>query len=199
MKIVASFYRASFIALAIAAASTTAHAGAATTPYVGLGAGQTSFGYDSEQCTTDTGMTCNLESSDSGMKIYAGASFGQKLAVEAAYHDLGTLAGTVGGTVAIAEEQTAVSLSLLGLTPFNENLGALFKIGYYSSTLEAVATGPGGTIAMSDTSRGFLLGAGLNANFNQNVGIRLEYEHLVNAGDSETDIGVASASLRLMF
>lgn len=199
MKLAASLYRATFIALSMTAASTAAHAADAAAPYVGLGAGQTSFGFDSEQCTADTGLTCDIESSDSGIKIYAGISLGEKFAVEAAYHDLGTLAGTVGGIIAIEEEQTAVSLSLLGIAPFNENLGGLFKLGYYSSSLEATATGPGVTATLSDTSRGFLLGAGLNANFNQNVGIRLEYEHLVNAGDSETDVGVASASLRLMF
>lgn len=196
---VASFYRASWIALSIAAASTTAHADDAVTPYVGIGAGQTSFGFDSEECTRATGMTCDIESSDSGMKIYAGASFGQKLSVEATYHDFGTLEGTVSGGIAIAEEQTAVSLSVLGTTPFNENVGGIFKLGYYSSTLDATVTGPGGSVPLSDTSRGFMLGAGLNVNFNHNVGIRLEYEHLVNAGDSETDVGMASASLRLMF
>lgn len=166
--------------------------------YVGIGAGQTSFGYDSEQCTSDTGLPCDLETSDRSMKIYGGIGLGQQAALEITYYDLGSLEGTAG-PVSLEEEQTALSVAVLGIAPFNEQVGGFFKIGLFSSDLEATATGPGGSVTMSDSSRKFLLGLGLNANFNSNVGLRLEYEHLVEAGDGESDIGVATASLRLMF
>lgn len=47
--------------------------------------------------------------------------------------------------------------------------------------------------------RGFMPGAGLEASVNPNFGLRLEYEHLIKAGDTETDIGVATASLQLRY
>lgn len=185
-----------------AAATAAAPAAAAPGPrvYVGIGTGRTTFGYDSEQCTRDTGLSCNLESTDTGTKLYVGATLTPNVAIEGSYYDLGSLEGTAaGGLVSLKEDQTALSVALLGLAPFNDNVGGLLRIGYYSSSVDATGSGPGGSVSMSDSSSGFELGAGLNVNFNRNVGVRLEYERLFEAGDSATDVSLASASLRLTF
>lgn len=187
--------RLSLLALCLALAP-AAHAGG----YIGIGAGSVNYGYDSEQCTTDTGMRCEIDSNSSGAKIYAGLNPTPDAFVELAFYDLGTMEGSIAGGLALVEEDaSAVALSLGGLIGDNPTLKFMIKGGLFSSSLDATATGPAGTYSVSDSTTGVMLGGGLLVHLNDHVHLRAEYEHFVDGGDAESDIGLASASLAVAF
>lgn len=187
--------RLSLLALCLALAP-AAHAGG----YIGLGAGSVSYGYDSEQCTTDTGMPCEIDSNASGTKVYGGFAPKPDVFFELAFYDLGTMEGSIAGGLALVEEDvSAVALSMGGLIGDNPTLQFLIKGGLFSSSLDATAVGPGGTATVSDSTTSVMLGGGLLVRLNDHVQLRAEYEHFVDGGDSESDIGLASASLAVAF
>lgn len=171
-----------------------------TTAYLGIGGGSARYGFDSDLCQAQTMTTCEVDGTDTGFKVFAGLRADGSAVVEIAYYDFGALTADVGGgAVMVEEEQSAIALAAAGLLPFSEQAGLLFKAGIYSADLDATATGPGGSATFSDSASGLMLGAGLWVQAANQIGLRVEYEHFSEAGDSETDLGMASASLVVSF
>ncbi|HEX4870420.1 MAG TPA: outer membrane beta-barrel protein [Moraxellaceae bacterium] len=173
-------------------------------PYVGLGGGVAHYGYDSEMCASDIGGSCELDQNDTGMKIFAGVRLNASQGlVEVAYYDFGSLSGNgvspILGPVQIEEEQTAVALSM-GATPvLADGLEGLLRFGLYSADIEARVDSAVGSGSLSDSSSGLMLGGGIVVHASDTAALRLEYEHFLDAGDSETDLGIATAAIVLSF
>lgn len=188
-------HRLSLLALCLALAP-AAHAGG----FVGIGFGSVGYGYDSGECTADLGMSCEVDGNSSGGKLVAGLNPTPTSLVEISAYDLGTMQASVGGGLArVDEDVSAVALSIGGLVPLNDVAHISLKGGFFSSSLDATAVGPGGTATVSDDTSGILLGAGVLIRINDVVSARAEYEHFAGGGDSDSDIGLASASLLLTF
>ncbi len=170
--------------------------------YIGLGAGGTHFGYTSSQCSTDTGYNCTITSSDTGAKIFGGYNISPNAAVEVSYIDFGSLTGTVvapGGNADLEESETAFSIALIGIAPVAKDFSLSAKVGYFSADASVTARGPGGSVTLSETARNFLIGAGAGFNFTPHVAGKIEFEHFVKAGDSESNIDLGSISLAYNF
>lgn len=168
--------------------------------FLGLGAGNVNYGFDSELCSTQLGASCEIDNQDRGLKLFAGAYITPTLMVEASLYDFGTLKGTVPARgVTLTEEQTAFAAALGGILPLGEHFALTAKAGLFSTVLESTASGPGGTITISDDARNLMLGGGVRLNASANVGLRVEYEFFNAAGDSETDISMATASVVVAF
>lgn len=199
LNVLAPLSRLALLATALTAAGTAA-AASDFAPYVGGGAGVSRFGYDSEQCTADAGLPCQVDQSDTGFKIFGGIKLNASQGlVEVAYYDFGTLTGDVSGLVTLEETETAFALSM-GVTPvLTEGVEGLLRFGLYGADLEATATGPGGSYTATDSTSGLMLGAGATIAFNDNAALRIEYEHFLDAGDVDTDLGIATASLVFSF
>jgi len=198
-------FRTVFLALALASAA-TAVAAEATAPraFLGAGVGSVHYGYDSAQCSADlaplVAAPCTIDAQGRGIKLYGGVQVSPYVAVEAAYHDLGRLRGKVpAASVSVQEDQAAFSAAVAGLLPLGERFTAFAKLGLFRATLDATATGPGGTVELSDEASNLLLGGGVRLMANDHVGTRVEYELYKKAGDSETDIDAATVSFFVLF
>lgn len=195
--------RLALLGLALAATGTAAAAGEIT-PYVGVGAGVAHYGYDSEMCSQDLAGPCEVDQNDTGMKIFGGVRLAASQSlIEVAYYDFGSLTGTANssliGQSELEEEQTAVAISMAMAPTLAADLEGLLRFGLYSADVEARIDSTMGSGAVSDSTSGLMLGAGAMIHIGEQAGLRLEYEHFVDAGDSETDLGIATASLVLSF
>ena len=135
----------------------------------------------------DDGMTAGLitsgtvDGSDSGTKIFGGFRFGQKLALELAFVDLGKLSysgdfsGTpvTGGKVKVSGFNT----SLVALHQATPKLGLFAKAGLYAWEAKASDVTGGVPFAAKDDGANLSLGIGADYYFTKNVGARLEWEH----------------------
>lgn len=203
MKARAPLFRLALLATALATAGSAAAANDFV-PYVGVGAGVAHYGYDSEMCASDIGGSCELDQNDTGLKVFGGVRLNASQGiVEVAYYDFGTLSGNgvspILGPVQIEEEQTAVALSM-GVTPaLAEGLEGLLRFGLYSADVEARVDSAVGSGTVSDSTSGLMLGGGIVFHATDKAALRLEYEHFLDAGDSETDLGIATAAIMLSF
>jgi hypothetical protein len=192
------------LALSLVASGTAFAAEAAPRVLVGAGIGSVHYGYDSARCTTDlaatVGAPCTVDGQGRGLKLYGGVQFTPYVAVEAGYHDFGTLKGKVPtAAVTVKEEQAAFTLALAGTLPLGEHFAAFGRIGYFRASLDATASGPGGTATLSDETGNVLLGGGVRLMANDRIGTRVEYELFQKAGDGETDIDAATVSFFVLF
>lgn len=197
-------FRTALLALSLASAGTAFAADAAPRVFVGAGAGSVHYGYDSAQCSADlaaiVSAPCTVDDQGRGIKLYGGVQLSPHVAVEAGYHDLGRLKGKVPtASVSVKEEQAAFTAALAGTLPLGERFAVFGKLGYFRASLEAEATGPGGTVEMSDDTSNVLLGGGVRLMANERVGTRVEYELYKKAGDSETDIDATTVSFFVLF
>jgi OOP family OmpA-OmpF porin len=155
--------------------------------YFGAGAGAS----DIDRSATEGLITSGtVDGSDSGTKIFGGLRFGQKLALELAYVDLGKLSysgdffGTpvTGGEVKVSGFNT----SLVALHQTTPKLGLFAKAGLYAWEAKASDVTGGAPFSAKNDGADLSFGVGADYYFTKNVGARLEWEHF------ELDPGKAS-------
>ncbi len=149
-------------------------------PYVGLGIGMSS------------NDDVEGDDSDTGFKIFGGATFNDALGAEFSYVDLGQF--QVAGVSDI--EASAWALHGIARMPFMQNKASVFgKLGVALATAEAFGT--------DDTSLELAYGVGAEYEFQKNLGIRAEWERYPlgnnDALAEDTDFDLLSASLVVKF
>jgi len=111
--------------------------------------------------------------------IVLGYKFNPYLAVEGQYSGIGKVTDNVSGSA----KGDAASLAVLGILPLNENFSLYGKLGVAATkTTVSSSLSP-----MSDATRtGVTYGLGAEYNLNQNVGLRVGWDHYNAAVD---DVG----------
>ncbi len=171
--------------------------------YLGAGAGATDF----RNINCSAGLTC--DTSDTGWKLFGGYQFTPIFGVEGAWVDAGesTTRGTIPGTGVTNGKFKVDGFVFAGTAgwPISDRfrlygkLGAYFYDAKFNSTLNGVAS--------QNTSKSgteLMYGLGLQYDFNERVGARLEWEryndinsNAINQGPFDVDF--YSASLVILF
>ncbi|MFZ0486366.1 MAG: outer membrane beta-barrel protein [Arenicellales bacterium] len=179
--------------------------------YVGAGLGQSTY-HDVSRvqtaCST-VGATCGVDDTDNGYKVFAGYKFGQFLAFEGGYVDLGEAKATSAVPVAAKASLKASGgyISLMPQIPLGTT-GAIFgRIGL--SAVDAKLEASGGGLSYSDSSgaASLLYGVGAEVHLTNNVSIRGEWERhsfndalkIAGVKIDAPDVDLLSASLVLGF
>jgi len=152
-------FKKATIVLALAAAAISAQAQTAKTFYVGGDLGNTQV--------DDT--LPNLDKLSYG--VFGGYKFNDNFAAEVGYRHL--LKASVYG-IDLNGTQTAVSV--LGMIPVTKEFQVFGRLGYNKLTASASA---GGRTYSADTN-GALYGVGVNYQFNDKIGARIEYQRVAS-------------------
>jgi OOP family OmpA-OmpF porin len=148
-------------------------------------------------------MTDSLDTKDSAFGFMAGYRFNTHFAVEGGYVDLGRtsyrakLRGNITGVPTDAvlnldSETAGLTVSALGVWPLSYRwevygrAGAMFSTNDFSIYYNDVEQNPR-TEQFSDSDVDFYAGVGTSFNFLEIYDVRLEYQHIIDAGDKNTD------------
>ncbi len=127
----------------------------------------------------DIGGAPTTDRSSSGGKIYGGYSFTPNLGVEAGYARLGTIKSSTADVKADGYFVDAV-----GTLPLGNNFSALARVGAFNGKLDS-------SLAGSDRGNSIKVGAGVQYDFDKNLGVRGEWERYrfdALGGKSNTDL-----------
>jgi opacity protein-like surface antigen len=150
-------------------------------PYVGLGIGMSS------------NSDIDGDDSDTGFKVFGGATFNNALGAEFSYVDLGQFQEAGVSDI----EASAWALHGIARLPFMQNKASVFgKLGLALATVEAFGT--------DDTSLELGYGVGAEYEIRNNLGVRAEWERYAlgnndTFANSDTDFDLLSASLVVKF
>lgn len=148
-------------------------------------------------------MTDSLDTKDAAFGFFGGYRFNTHFAVEGGYMDLGSVAyraqlrGNITGVPTDAllnldSETAGLTVSALGVWPLSYRwevygrAGALFSsndFSVYYIDVEQDAK----RLQFSDNDVDFYAGIGTSFNFLEIYDVRLEYQRIIDAGDSNTD------------
>ncbi|MFC4311173.1 outer membrane beta-barrel protein [Steroidobacter flavus] len=148
-------------------------------------------------------LTDSLDTKDSAFGFFAGYRFNTHFAVEGGYMDLGSVSyrgkprGNITGvpteaTVNFDSSTAGLTVSALGIWPLSYRwevygrAGALFSSNDFSIYYNDVEQDPR-TDQFSDNDVDFYAGIGTSFNFLEIYDVRLEYQHILDAGDKNTD------------
>lgn len=147
--------------------------------YLGGGAGQSTYqDVDQvEEACTAIGAVCDVDDTDSAFKAYLGYRFGQFLAIEGGYVDLGEATATSAAPVARATLSAEGGyLALLPRLPIG-TAGTIFgRIGLSGVEAKLNATAPGVSSSDSSGAAGLVFGVGAEIQLTPNLAIRGEWE-----------------------
>lgn len=179
--------------------------------YLGGGFGQSKYqNVDRVQTACSTvGASCGVDDTDNGYKLFAGYKFGQFLAFEGGYVDLGQAKAVSVKPVSATASLSASGgyISLLPQIPLG-NTGAIFgRIGLSAVDAKLKASGGGKSYSDRSGAASVVFGAGAEIYLTNNVSIRGEWErHSFNTAldiagvkIDAPDIDLLSASLVLSF
>ena len=164
--------------------------------FVGLGVGQSNIKLNS----TDFNYLNTKDESDTAFKIYGGYQFNKYLAVEGSYIDFGK---ATGSAINIKEKYkvTSYTLAAVGSLPLGSSgVSLLGKLGVSRNHVKDDYTFKTQSFRHTKTKTDVLWGVGAKYMVTNNVGIRLEYENLGNAGEpiSNADTGTGRSKLALI-
>lgn len=148
-------------------------------------------------------LTDSLDTKDATFGFLAGYRFNTHFAVEGGYTDLGRVSyrakarGNITGvptdaTLNFDSETAGLTVSALGIWPLSYRwevygrAGALFSSNDFSIYYVDVEQDPK-TDQFSDSDVDFYAGIGTSFNFLEIYDVRLEYQHIIDAGDKNTD------------
>jgi opacity protein-like surface antigen len=148
-------------------------------------------------------LTDSLDTKDSSFGFLAGYRFNTHFAVEGGYIDLGRVSyraqarGNINGiptdaTLNFDSETAGLSVSALGLWPLSYRwevygrAGALFSANEFSIYYVDVEQSPKRD-RFADSDVDFFAGVGTSFNFLEIYDVRLEFQHILAAGDKNTD------------
>lgn len=183
--------------------------------YAGMNAGQSRARLDDRKITADLlagGFTATAISNDDrhvGFKAFGGYEFSKHIALEAGYFDLGEfgfLANTVpAGTLAGISKIKGVNVDAVGSLPLTDKFSAFARVGVIYAQAKDSFSGTG-LVAVtnrdpSKRSVNYKFGAGLQYDFTQAFGMRLEAERyrIDDAVGNKGDIDLFSAGLLYRF
>ncbi len=150
----------------------------------------------------DPGFSCSVDDSKTAFKLFGGAQFTDYLAAEGSLVYLGNFEGTATGTVGgipdhlnFRYEVSGLSGDLVGTLPLSQEFALLGRVGAFFWNV---------TDVFDDVHDGVSLdyGAGVEVNFNRNVGLRAEYVRYQDVGTNQTgktDLNLTSLSLIYRF
>jgi len=179
--------------------------------YLGGGGGQSKF-HDLDEvraaCVT-VGATCSVDDTDTGLKLFAGYRFGDYMALEGGYIDLGESAADAVVPVTATAALTAQGgyVSILPQIPVG-TVGTIFgRIGLSAVEAELTASGGGESFKDSSGAAGLVFGVGGEVHLTPQVSIRGEWERhsfdealdIAGVEIEAPDIDLLSASLIVRF
>jgi OOP family OmpA-OmpF porin len=179
--------------------------------YVGANLGKSKAKVDDSKIANNlkaggfTMTSISDKGSDNGYKIFGGYLFSQNFALEGGYFDLGKQGftaftsppGSLNGTIKVK----GWNLDLVGILPFTPRFSAFGRIGLDYAKADDSFTGTGFVSPVnpspSKRSTNYKLGLGLQYDFTQHLGMRLEAErYRVNdAVNDKGDIDLLSLGL----
>jgi OOP family OmpA-OmpF porin len=185
--------------------------------YGGASVGRTSADISGEGLTV-AGATASSVSKDetgTGFKGYVGYRFNRNFAIEGGYTDLGEFSatrnvtapaiGSLKGTVTA----TGLHIDAVGILPLQGNFSLFGKVGAYFNEVETRVTSTGAVVVLAGRSNfthsdtNLKVGVGAAYDFNQSVGLRVEWERFSGLGDSSvggtTDVDMLSAGVVFRF
>lgn len=179
--------------------------------YIGGGAGQSKY-HDVDQveaACASIGAVCDSDDADTGYKVFAGYRFGEYMAIEGGYIDLGEAQADATAPVVAAATLSARGgyLAVLPQIPIGPSGSIFGRVGLSALDAELVATAPGVRSTDSSGAVGFMFGVGAEIHLSESMSLRAEWERhstdeaLEIAGVSidAPDIDLASASIVLRF
>jgi OOP family OmpA-OmpF porin len=161
---------------------------AAAGSYIGAGAGQASL--DACDDLKALGAT-RCDDEDTGFKIFGGIELNENIAFEGSYLDYGEVTAS-DEEDSLSGDLTAVTFSVVGMIPLNEQFSILAKLGFAFWDAEVSVSGQG-SIDENDTD--LFLGLGAGFDFTETLGIRGEWERIDVDGD-DADLLSISAVLK---
>jgi OOP family OmpA-OmpF porin len=184
-------------------------------PYVGFGIGPTKAKIDDPKIASSllgsgfTTTSINDDASDNGFKLFGGYKFNRYFAVEGGYFDLGKFgftattvpAGTLSGNIKVK----GVNLDLVGILPLTEKFSAFGRVGMNYAQAKDSFSGTGAvTVSNASPSKSemnYKFGVGLQYDFTQSLGMRLEAERyrIDDAVGNKGDIDMVSLGLVYRF
>jgi OmpA-OmpF porin, OOP family len=157
----------------------TNFASASWYPYMGISAGQSSYG---DVCNTSAGPTItSCEDTDTALKVYAGAKVGRYTAFEVSYMDIGQAELRSDSTYTV--EASGFNISGFGILPVTNNIDLFARAGALAWKAERNSTA--GPVADSD-GIDLSYGAGVNIGISRHFAIRAEYENFQRVGGEVT-------------
>lgn len=146
---------------------------------------------------------------DTGYKIFGGYKFNENFAIEGGYFDLGKFgfsattlpAGTLDGKIRIR----GLNLDAVGIIPITKNFSAFGRLGLNHAQARDSFTGTGSVnVANPNPSKretNGKIGLGLQYNFTESLGMRLEAERyrINDAVGNKGDINLVSLGLIFRF
>lgn len=157
--------------------------------YAGVSGGITKIDVCDDVNALFPGLSCDDE--DTGFKVFGGYKANENFAIEGLWADLGevSISGPGGaGTV----EVDGFGLAAVGILPLNEQFGIFGKLGIYRWD----ASGGGDLAGAGDDGTDLMFGAGVNWNFTERFGLRVEWERYDIDGD---DVDFLSLGLQFNF
>ncbi|MEQ1591200.1 MAG: outer membrane beta-barrel protein [Thiobacillaceae bacterium] len=144
-----------------------------------------------------TGVVASVDNTDTGWKLFGGYQLNKNIGFEAAYVNLGSL--TVNATYATPAGSPAranidvdgFQLSAVGTLPLNDAFAVFGKVGAFFSKLDQTGTGAFAASASTDNTD-WTYGLGGNWQFNQNIGLRAEWERFQGLGSAKKDTDLYS-------
>ena len=183
--------------------------------YGGLGVGLTMSNIDDGRITSGlrgqglTVTSINDDERDIGYKAFGGYKFTPNFALEGGYFDLGKFsysattspAGTSNGSTKLS----GFNVDAVGILPLTDKFSAFGRIGaQYAKAKDSFSGNGAASFANSSPSKGaanYKLGAGVQYDFTDNVGLRTEWERyrINDAVGNRGDIDMLSVGLVVMF
>lgn len=150
--------------------------------YAGIGLGQAENKIRQSKIV-GTSFSGTIDNEDSGWKIFGGYRlWDEYVAVEVSYVDLGTTKATgtsSGSAFTGTHELETFTVGLTGRIPITDPLGVIIHLGVSrNSSKLSTTTGSTGTFAGA-TDTEFYAGAGLQYEFSDTIGARIEFEQFL--------------------
>jgi len=191
------FFTAALVALGVASAPALSQQ--ETGWYAGLSVGQ-SKAKDACTGTAFTGITC--DDSDTAFSIFGGYQVNRNLGLELGYVDLGEATASGLGATASAKSK-GFELLGVGTYPINQQFDVYGKLGFFRWDLDLSASGPGGSISLSESGTDLTYGFGVKYSFTKNVGMRVQWQRYNDIGKEATtgtsDVDVISVGVVFKF
>lgn len=179
--------------------------------YLGVGGGEATYDDMDEvrSACAAVGASCSVDDTDTGFKLFAGYRFGDYLALEGGYVDLGESSAdsAVPATATAALTAEGGFVSILPQIPVGA-VGTIFgRIGLSAVQAELTASSGGTVFDDSSGAAGVVLGVGGEVHLTDQVSIRGEWERhsfdealeLAGVEIEAPDIDLLSASLVFRF
>jgi hypothetical protein len=164
------------------------HAQEAAYYYAGLGVGQAMI--------QDSGPD-GFDDESTAFNVFWGFAVSKYLGMEFGYLDTGTAEDRIDG-IPVESQLSGVLVSLRGVLPFTDSLGAFVKIGGALYDVDTTARIGGSSVKVepNDIEASLAYAAGAEAIFGGKFGLRLEYQVIQN---SDADVEIVSISGLLKF